>query len=194
MVPPLGVVSPDVEPVLRPLLPGPGHGKQRRPERVEPREQPGHLRVAILGGGHGLDHVAGERGVALLAVDGSGLIRKAAPFAPDRPTLNATRDAAWNAAATSSRRPRRRRRVREPVRPEVRPEVPAAVRVRTAARTAGLAAAAAAGRDTQLALEVGHGEGAIGYSRLDLPLGDGITDANEHENNYHPCRKKNQCK
>ena len=49
-----------------------------------------------------------------------------------------------------------------------------------------LGAAAAAGRHTQLSLEIGQGVGTLGYGRLNLPFSDGVTDTNEHENNYHP--------
>ena len=57
--------------------------------------------------------VAGDRGVALVAVDGGGLLRQAVPSSPDRPILGATKDAAWvdadvnNGAASENHTPPR---------------------------------------------------------------------------------------
>ena len=39
--------------------------------------------------------------------------------------------------------------------------------------------------NTQLTLKVGQCGSACSNGRLDLTLGDGITDTNKHENNYH---------
>src|SRR5690606_32171733 len=41
-------------------------------------------------------------------------------------------------------------------------------------------------------LQVSHGGSPVRYSGLYLTLGDGVTDANEHENNYYPGTDKNQ--
>ena len=57
----------------------------------------------------------------------------------------------------------------------------------TAARQilcSSLSAATTARCNTQLPLQVGQCLGALGYGRFDLTLGNGITDTNEHENNY----------
>ncbi len=56
----------------------------------------------------------------------------------------------------------------------------------------GFRAAPAAGCNPKRGLQIGQRGGALGYSRLDLSLGDGITDANEHENNYYLTQDKNQ--
>jgi hypothetical protein len=47
-------------------------------------------------------------------------------------------------------------------------------------------------RDPKLLSEVGHCERTTRYCGLDLTLVDCIADTNEHENNYHLERKKNQ--
>ena len=56
--------------------------------------------------------MAGDRGVALVAIDGGGLLRRALPSTPDRPVLGVTKDATWviadvNGVAAENHRPPR---------------------------------------------------------------------------------------
>ena len=56
----------------------------------------------------------------------------------------------------------------------------------------GVGAATTTCRNPQLTLQVTHGGSPVRYSGLYLTLGNGVTDANEHENNYYPDADKNQ--